>query len=122
MMLAITIPDSGTRNAILRDPADHSHVVLDNFRVYPIDGSSLNVRRQVQLKIGGKNHVFLGNYARTTVGAIVATAAYMDVAFTRTSDGAASWLNNMISDPSAASAWVDTVLANKFPPLIRRVS
>jgi len=76
---------------------------------------------QVQLKIGDKN-VFLGNYARTTVGAIVATAAYMDVAFTHTSDGTASWLNNMISDSSAASAWVDTVLANKFPPLIRRVS
>jgi hypothetical protein len=77
---------------------------------------------QVQLKVGGKNNVFLGNYARTTVGAIVATAAYMDSGFTHTSSGAASWLNNMISDPSAASSWVDTVLANKFPPLIRRVS
>lgn len=77
---------------------------------------------QVQLRIGAKRNVFLGNYARTTVGAIVATAAFMDVAFTHTSDGAASWLNNMISDPSAASAWVDRVLAKKFPPLIRRVS
>lgn len=77
---------------------------------------------QVQLKLCDKRNVFLGHYARTTVGAIVATAAYMDGAFTCTSDGAASWLNNMISDPFAASAWVDTVLANKFPPLIRRVS
>ena len=77
---------------------------------------------QVQLKIGDKKNVFLGNYARTTVGAIVATAAYMDSGFTHTSGGATTWLSNMISDPSAASAWVDTVLANKFPPLIRRVS
>lgn len=76
---------------------------------------------QVQLRVGDKN-VFLGNYARTTVGAIVATAAYMDAAFVRTSDGAASWLKHMLSDPSAASTWVDNVLANKFPPLIRRVS
>jgi hypothetical protein len=105
---------------------------------YEVDGQVryVNVRRyvgnqkktptfrgyQVQLKIGGNKNVFLGNYARTTVGAIVATAAYMDAAFVYTSDGAASWLNNMISDPSAASAWVDAVLANKFPPLIRRVS
>lgn len=54
--------------------------------------------------------------------AIVATAAYMDSGFTHTSDGAKTWLNSMVSDPSAASAWVDTVLTNKFPPLIRRVS
>lgn len=77
---------------------------------------------QVQLKLRDKRNVFLGNYARTTVGAIVATAAYMDVTFVHTSAGAASWLDKMISDPSAASAWVDTVLTNKFPPLIRRVS
>ena len=105
---------------------------------YEADGQAryVNVRRfvgrqsktpvfrgyQVQLTCGDKKNVFLGNYARTTVGAIVATAAYMDGSFIRTSDGAASWLNNMISDPSAASAWVDTVLTNKFPPLIRRVS
>ena len=76
----------------------------------------------VQLKRCGKRNVFLGHYARTTVGAIVATAAYMDALFVHTYGGAASWLDNMISDPSAASAWVDTVLANKFPPLIRRVS
>ena len=77
---------------------------------------------QVQLNLCDKRNVFLGNYARTTVGAIVATAAYMDAAFVHTSDGAAAWLDNMISDPCTASAWVDAVLANKFPPLIRRVS
>jgi hypothetical protein len=77
---------------------------------------------QVQLKLCNKRNVFLGNYARTTVGAIVATAAYMDAAFVHTSYGAAAWLDTMISNPSTASAWVDAVLANKFPPLIRRVS
>lgn len=78
---------------------------------------------QVQLKLGGrKGNVFLGNYARTTVGAIVATAAYMDVSFVPTRDGAETWLTQMISDPPMASAWVDRVLANKSPPRIRRVS